>query len=285
LYRTLVSFTSFKMRIKRQRRKLRGKYSGNCLSCAAKWSKCWYIASIENQSEWETRLSKIVTPATDEVCFQCWDAKIRTSPKRKMHFKEEPPLNDTVSLEYTNTSTTPYLRPSKRVDRNKRRVLNEDYSYDFSTTPSPQSSQTTNDNKLKDDGFEELDDFIDDNDDEIDSGVSDEGIILDEETAVLLLSTAFRTNNLNIFKIDASFSEDDDEITDFSKESEEDKSKKRGAYYCGKCGKLKKGHVCPDPSDQSPVTVPPLQSDLPFEPTFQLVQSLMPSMLAQPVVS
>jgi len=280
------------MRIKRQRRKLRGKYSGNCLSCAAKWSKCWYIASIENQSEWEARLSKIVTPGADEVCFQCWDAKIRTSPKRKMHFKEELPLNDTVSLENTNTST-PYLRPSKRVDRNKRRVLNEDYTYDFSTTSPQPSQQTSNDSKLKDDGFEELDDFIDENDDEIDSGVSDEGIILDEETAVFLLSTAFRTspyiNNLNLFKIDASFS-DDDEIIDFSKESEEDmKSRKRGAYYCGKCGKLKKGHVChdqSDPSHQSPDASPSLQpSDLPLEPTFQMVQSLMPSLIAQPVGS
>jgi len=71
------------MRVKRQRRKLRGKYSGNCLSCSAKWSKCWYIASVENQSEWETRLSKIVTPGADEVCFSVLGRKDSHVPKEK----------------------------------------------------------------------------------------------------------------------------------------------------------------------------------------------------------
>ena len=32
-------------------------------------------------------MSKVVTPGDDEVCFQCWDAKIRTSPKRKVNYK------------------------------------------------------------------------------------------------------------------------------------------------------------------------------------------------------
>jgi len=76
-------------RIKRQRRKLRGKYSGDCVSCNAKWSKCWYIASVDNQPEWEARLGIPIHPTDDEVCFQCWDGKIRTSPKRKQSKIEE----------------------------------------------------------------------------------------------------------------------------------------------------------------------------------------------------
>jgi hypothetical protein len=216
-----------------------------------------------------------------------------------MHFKEELPVDDTISSDNTNISNTPYLRPTKRVDRNKRRVLNEDYTYDFSTPP--QSTQhSLNDSKLKDDGFEELEDFIDENDDVMGSSVSEESVILDEEAAVILLSTAFRTiphmGELNIIKIDASFSED--ESTDFSNESLEDmKSRKRGAYYCGKCGKLKKGHICHDDHsesldqsdqlDHSPIVSPPVSPplQLSIDPTFQLLSSLIPSVLAQPVVS
>jgi len=89
-------------RVKRQRRKLRGKYSGECLSCNAKWSKCWYIASVDNKTEWEIRLNVSVRPYADEVCFQCWDAKIRTSPKRRQ----------TIKIDTSEISTSPDSSPN-----------------------------------------------------------------------------------------------------------------------------------------------------------------------------
>jgi len=233
------------MRIKRQRRKLRGKYSGNCLSCSAKWSKCWYIASIDNQREWETRLSKTVTPAADEVCFQCWDAKIRTSPKRKIHFKTElSVVNDSADI---GVSATPNTRYAKRVDRNKRRAMSGDFDY---TIHSSEFSTKRSDYNTKPSfGDYETDEFYDDDSFEDESPIDstrvyEESVIFDEENAVILLSTAFRTipaehiNDVNINININSFHDVDDD---------DDSSKRRGAYYCGKCGKLKKGHVCDDP--------------------------------------
>jgi len=174
------------MRIKRQRRKLRGKYSGNCLSCSAKWSKCWYIASTDNQGAWETRLGKIVTPWDDEVCFQCWDAKIRTSPKRKVHFKAyvDPCLeNSTVS-------------PVKRdTNRQKRRAPSDDLTY---VHPSISRSQAQGDCGSQ--SCFQAGTFIDS---EMEStSVYKGSVVCDEENAAILLSTAFRTipqiNNISI---------------------------------------------------------------------------------------
>jgi len=195
------------MRIKRQRRKLRGKYSGNCLSCAAKWSKCWYIASVENQNEWQTRLNKEVTPCADEVCFQCWDAKIRTSPKRKIHFKSELPpiLSEAININAP--------RPSRRVERNKRRALNTDFAYNFDTptpTPTPTAATTTTNTRKssvlqqsneyvkseeEDIFFDDEDDeeiFVDEASEESDTFGLEDGLLF-EEDAVILLSTAFKT--------------------------------------------------------------------------------------------
>jgi len=204
------------MRIKRQRRKLRGKYSGTCLSCQAKWSKCWYIASIENQKEWQKRLNKNVTPHDDEVCFQCWDAKIRTSPKRKIHFKSE--LPSLGNVETINIMTT------KRGERNKRRTLNADFTYHIetrtststsssassSTSSSPSSTSSTSSKKNShienDDENTSYDDeedlFMEEEEEEEEEETYEEGILF-EEDAVILLSTAFRTipihiNDMNI---------------------------------------------------------------------------------------
>lgn len=54
---------------------------------------------MENQPEWETRLAITIRPYDDEVCFQCWDGKIRTSPKRKLSKVEDddPPLTTTTT--------------------------------------------------------------------------------------------------------------------------------------------------------------------------------------------
>lgn len=179
------------MRIKRQRRKLRGKYSGNCLSCAAKWSKCWYIASVDNQAEWEARLNKPVTPCTDEVCFQCWDAKIRTSPKRKMNFKSELPAIAELSAD-TSSSTGYPLRPLKRADRHKRRALNEGGAYAYGL----HSAEELYDSKGSDGSDEDYLAEEEGGGDESNPSTSyytDGGIIMDEEDAVLLLSTAFHS--------------------------------------------------------------------------------------------
>jgi len=323
------------MRIKRQRRKLRGKYSGNCLSCSAKWSKCWYIASVENQREWETRLSKIVTPCADEVCFQCWDAKIRTSPKRKVHYKAELiPVSDVNMDLNTDTSS----RPSKRANRSSRRTTNrdlaqtatnpyvnsdsnsdEDYT-DFTLRNDTDSLPINNkyNNKIRQrathsnlHSSEELAESEFTNDRATSSNFFEEGIIFDEENAVFLLSTAFRTipfsiSNADVIAIDMDNSSFDDDLSDeFADDL--DPSTKRGAYYCGKCAKLKKGHVCdvpspiletlptptlttsssPSPSDLSPQftlprsntisTQPPSQTTVP-KSTFQVALSTVLAM-------
>jgi len=284
------------MRIKRQRRKLRGKYSGNCLSCSAKWSKCWYIASIDNQREWENRLSKTVTPCTDEVCFQCWDAKIRTSPKRKIHFKTElSVVNDSASAGVSAPLGTRY---AKRVDRNKRRAMNGDFDYtihasEFSTKRSDYDAKPAFGDYETDELYEDEDLYDDES--PIDSTrVYEESVIFDEENAVILLSTAFRTiPDVNIaININSYHDMDDDE-----------KTKRRGAYYCGKCGKLKKGHVCDEPhtvpnpegSPNTPLsTAQPLSSisiqvstisQLPIQSTAVDVTLPAVGAFAQPVVS
>jgi len=286
------------MRIKRQRRKLRGKYSGNCLSCAAKWSKCWYIASVDNQREWETRLSKTVTPSTDEVCFQCWDAKIRTSPKRKIHFKTElSVLNDSV-IPAASASPSSSTRYAKRVDRNKRRAMSGDFDCTIHTSEfSPERSDRDSKAAFGDEETDEsYDEDLYDDDSPIQSRIYEESVIFDEENAVILLSTAFRT--LPEVNININFNSFHDVDSDDS-----DKSKRRGAYYCGKCGKLKKGHVCDDTTSpkseelscNSPPSSPPLSSisiqvsttvsQLPIQST--AVDVTLPSMgvFAQPVIS
>lgn len=277
------------MRVKRQRRKLRGKYSGNCLSCAAKWSKCWYIASVDNQREWETRLNKTVSPGADEVCFQCWDAKIRTSPKRKIHFKTELSLlNDSGSASAVDT---PGARCGKRVDGNKRR-LSGDFDCTVHAPEFPTKRSRSGENSF---GGLDSDELYEEDFDEEDDAV-ESSIIFDEENAVILLSTAFRTlpehiNDVNI-NININRYHDADEG------SSSDKSKRRGAYYCGKCGKLKKGHVCDEPIPQSEVspslspvpTLPELLSPPLSSISIQLsTVSQMPiptvAAFAQPVVS
>jgi len=267
------------MRVKRQRRKLRGKYSGNCLSCDAKWSKCWYIASIDNQREWETRLSKVVTPGDDEVCFQCWDAKIRTSPKRKIHFKASGVNEQSVA--------PPPVRRDTSDNRHKRRALNGD----FECTIHAASSISVARNRTKNYDATSYANFIGS---EIEpASVYEESIIFDEENAVVLLSTAFRTipqqiNDVNI-NIEISSYKVSDEL-DFS----DDKVRKRGAYYCGKCGKLKKGHLCDVPSPHtecsSPVSTPiPIQSiSIQLSPAYPPQLSSVDvgvAAFAQPVVS
>jgi len=266
------------MRIKRQRRKLRGKYSGNCLSCSAKWSKCWYIASVDNQREWEARLSKIVTPCADEVCFQCWDAKIRTSPKRKIHCKAELPVaGGPVSPD------PPDMYTAKHADRNKRRALNGDFEYtihtsDFTTL---KGAAKTFDGVKDESLYRQY----------ISNGGHTEStsIIFDEENAVVLLSSAFHTipyiTDVNIINTCHNVSDLEDScIQDFW--SVEDTSKRRGAYYCGRCGKLKKGHVCDALSptlEECTQTLGTLSlPQLTIAPTPQVVDG---GALAQPVVS
>lgn len=285
------------MRIKRQRRKLRGKYSGNCLSCAAKWSKCWYIASVDNQAEWESRLFKTVTPCADEVCFQCWDAKIRTSPKRKMHFKAElPAVAGAIALDDSSSANSP-LRPAKRVGRNKRRALNEDYAYTLHD-----ATQSPDDSKQSYDGSEE-EYFIDENDDEETSDIYQQNVVLDEENAVLLLSTAFHSIPGDIdININISARYHVSEIPNYADDAAFDAmtSKKRGAP-CGSCGNMKKGHVCVPLSSAessptislpaSPLIIPQLPIQTPsiqLQPLFQpQTGGLLPSLvvLAQPVGS
>jgi len=266
------------MRIKRQRRKLRGKYSGNCLSCAAKWSKCWYIASVENQHEWQTRLNKDVTPCDHEVCFQCWDAKIRTSPKRKIHFKSElPPISTAENINTLNT-----LRPSRRVERNKKRALNTDFDYNVDTMTTTTTTTTTTRKAIHHEFVKSEDEDIlfDDEEDEeifVDEASEDSEIIeledrvLFEEDAVILLSTAFKTIPIHIEDMNMNMNininitgngkinclpEIAKQIINEEAYDEEMKAKKRGAYYCGKCGKLKKGHVCASSPIQTPSPSP-----------------------------
>lgn len=293
------------MRIKRQRRKLRGKYSGNCLSCAAKWSKCWYIASVDKQREWENRLRVVVTPVDDEVCFQCWDAKIRTSPKRKIHYKAELVPIDSVGTTTENGSaaTQSPLNSAKRAQRIKRactlRVpdlsLEDKYSDSNSSEeehkPSKKrkighyphhhhhhlNSSSEIDPITKDQSSPDLQEgkgdirghsipiirdlpIIRDHPQPINTEVIEESIILDEENAVILLSTAFQTipftfSHGDIFVNHAHSGAYNPEDLDLS-DDEFNQAKKRGAYYCGKCGKLKKGHVCVSSGPVSPTSDP-----------------------------
>jgi hypothetical protein len=217
------------MRVKRQRRKLRGKYSGNCLSCDAKWSKCWYIASIDNQREWETRLSKVVTPG-DEVCFQCWDAKIRTSPKRKIHFKAD--LND------QSVAPSP-VRRDTNANRHKRRALNGDFECTIHAR-----------NRTKDYDTSSYANFLGSKIEP--ASIYEESVIFDEENAVVLLSTGFHTIPQQINDVNINI-----EISSYDELAfPDDKAKKRGAYYCGKCGQLKKGHLCDVPSPHAECVSP-----------------------------
>jgi len=280
------------MRIKRQRRKLRGKYSGNCLSCAAKWSKCWYIASTDNQREWETRLRLVVTPIDDEVCFQCWDAKIRTSPKRKIHYKAELIPVDSVDTRPENGSTTAQspLTSVKRAQRIKRACTlrvpdlspedkySDTNSSDEEHKPSKKrkighyhlsNSNSDNDHSNKDQPSPNLqeDKGISGNnipvirDLPINTEIIEESIILDEENAVILLSTAFQTipysfTHSDLISINNPYNPEDTDLSD----DEFNQAKKRGAYYCGKCGKLKKGHICVSSGPGSPTSNPPTTS-------------------------
>jgi len=295
------------MRIKRHRRKLRGKYSGNCLSCNAKWSKCWYIASEDNQREWENRLKCPVTPANDEVCFQCWDAKIRTSPKRKIHFKTE--INTNADIEMNSNDNA---LPTKMEMRAKKRSLNADFDYSFSTKnrTSKKANNNNNNNKenVQNSHFISLDVVDDTISSSSDGSISSEeelnnNFIFEEDNAIFILSTAFRTKNNNYNSINsitttanintgnnftfnlittttaspalrvpspsdfAEIKSDSLNLGDisfvespgYSEDSGDKNKRKRGAYLCGKCGMLKKGHVCPNPSPKftQPVVPPP----------------------------
>jgi len=274
------------MRIKRQRRKLRGKYSGNCLSCSAKWSKCWYIASVDNQREWETRLNKIVTPCADEVCFQCWDAKIRTSPKRKIHFKAElPAVADPESPENT-TADSPSLRPAKRLDRNKRRALSGDFEYTIHASdflPPKGNATRAFGSSDEEDGSDQLSD-------ESDTSIYEESVIFDEEVAVILLSTAFRTlpyHHISDVNINININTYHG-VDDLEEEDDDDKAKRRGAYCCGKCGKLKKGHACDIPHQEEEECTTHPSSPIPSLPIIPLPTitsqlSILPSTLLSPV--
>jgi len=248
---------------------LRGKYSGNCLSCTAKWSKCWYIASIDNQSEWEERLRTMVTPGDDEVCFQCWDAKIRTSPKRKMLFKAVPENSDGVSG--TRAKRTPI----------SRKVMRDELASDATTYKHSDPSSIFNR------GYSGS----------IDSGSECEsmssfyegGVIFEEENAVILLSTAFRTINPHISDVNININITSYGITDFG-DSGDERSRKRGSYCCSKCGKPKKGHVCDIPSPDQSIPSLPIQSLIQVSAATSLSHSTqiapaVPPAFAQPVVS
>lgn len=267
------------MRVKRQRRKLRGKYSGNCLSCDAKWSKCWYIASIDNQREWETRLNKVVTPGDDEVCFQCWDAKIRTSPKRKIHFKASNLKDQSVAPSLVKRDTN--------TNRHKRRAL----SGDFECTIHAASGLSVAHSRDYEAGS--YANFIAN---EIEpASIYEESVIFDEENAVVLLSTAFRTIPLQINDVNINIEISSYEVCD-NRGFSDDKAQRRGAYYCGKCGKLKKGHLCDVPSPDPECPSPSIQSiSIQLSPVLPQLSSLSPAQLssvdvtvaafAQPVVS
>lgn len=253
------------MRIKRQRRKLRGKYSGNCLSCTAKWSKCWYIASTDNQREWEARLQTLVTPGDDEVCFQCWDAKIRTSPKRKVQFKAVAESND---LDLPN------------VGNKRRKTMLSEFGLGSSAITSTERYDTA----------------VGGSESDGEAGLYEGSIILEEEAAVILLSTAFRTIPHHFdgaVNIDINITSYD--TTDLEGAAD-DKFSKRGvgAYCCSKGGRLKRGHICDIPSPEvklnSPVISLPIQSiNIQVSPTHSLPTSIssdaLPVAFAQPVVS
>lgn len=135
-------------------------------------------------------------------------------------------MNDSVVA----ASDGPSSRYAKRVDRNKRRALSGDFDYtihasEFSTKRSDYDAKPTFDEET-DELYE--DDLYED-DSPIDSTrIYEESVIFDEETAVILLSTAFRTiipehiNDVNInININSYHDVDDDD---------DEKNKKRGAY-------------------------------------------------------
>lgn len=233
-------------------------------------------------------MCKIVTPGDDEVCFQCWDAKIRTSPKRKVHFKV------ISGTEAENASVA--SRPVKReANKHKRKALDGDFAYTIHAASD--HTMTSPDNKeFSICHGEDLDDtFVES---KMEPPSNEEGVILDEENAVILLSTAFRTiphikDVINI-KI-SSYS-----VSNMDETEVDDKSKKRGAYCCGKCGQLKKGHICDVPSPKllegiessSPVSLPIQSISIQLSPSVPPQLSVHPSQIssveiafAQPVVS
>jgi len=121
-------------------------------------------------------------------------------------------------------------------------ALDIDYIHtaEFSTLR-PRVARPTFDALETSDLYDEDDDSFEEEENDCRESIYEKSVIFDEEIAVILLSTAFRTIpidvNINI-NINSYHDEDD----------EDEKAKKRGAYYCGKCGKLKKGHVCDDTS-------------------------------------
>lgn len=263
------------MRIKRQRRKLRGKYSGNCLSCSAKWSKCWYIASTDNQGEWETRLGKIVTPGDDEVCFQCWDAKIRTSPKRKVHFKTyvDPCLEDSA------------VSPVKRgTNRQKRRALSDDFTF---VHPSISLGQAQGDCGSQ--SCFQAGKFIES---EMESSVYKGSVLCDEENAAILLSTAFHTipqiNNLSIGTKISNY-----DIVSLGGFCSGDNVKRCKVYNCSMCKQLKKRYTCDSPQikclEPASVILPIQAINIQLSPIFPQILPIYPPPLvatfAQPVIS
>jgi hypothetical protein len=114
------------------------------------------------------------------------------------------------------------------------------------------------------------------------------GVIFEEENAVILLSTAFRTITPQIKDVNININITSYNITDFG-DSGDEKSKKRAAYCCSKCGKPKKGHVCDLPSpDQAPTlsmqSLIQLSPSISLPPAAQIVPAVLPA-FAQPVVS
>jgi len=197
------------------------------------------------------------------------------------------------------TSNSTRVRPTKHVGQNKRRALNGNFEYSIHST-SDFSSHLLTDNKSYSDFSGNLyADFSDDYDEPNSTSIYEESVIFDEENAVILLSTAFRTIPHGIHDVDINIDINgyhDIGMDDFGDSSfVDDNSKKRGSYSCGKCGKRKKGHVCTVPSPSEP-TFPPqpthtplsqqLAATIPLQPTFPLqVDVSVPVVIAQPVVS
>lgn len=214
-------------------------------------------------------MSKVVTPSDDEVCFQCWDAKIRTSPKRKIHFK---------TLDEQSVAPPAMCN----LNRHKRRALSG-----FECSMHATCGISVAHNQPKDNEANSYTNFIGS---EVEpASIYEESIIFDEENAVVLLSTAFRT--VPHINIEISSYEVSDQRT-FS-------DKKRSAYHCGRCGKLKQGHLCDVPSPHTNLSSSP-QLPIPIQAiSIQMSPVLLPhpahtsselspidiAVIAQPVVS
>jgi len=199
-----------------------------------------------------------------------------------------------------SSPTEPSTHATKCVERNKRRALN---GFEFTIHTSDFSSHLPADNKYDGDDFKAEDLYADfSGDDANTTSIYEESVIFDEENAVILLSTAFRTIPHQIHDVNINININSyHELRDFTEDSFDDNSKKRGAYYCGKCGKLKKGHICniPSPTEElsSPTLLPfTLQAAhttlqfppaaTPLETTFQpQVTDAAVLVIAQPVVS